>query len=86
MNKNTSLRFAGQSNENQYAESGTQRVTLCCVTSQNHQLSEAALLRSMQGLTFARTLLISDSPPQNKSIDYLEIPKIQNIVQLFYLA
>lgn len=77
MNKNISLRFAGK--KRQYTESSVDRVTLCCVTSLNHQLSEMALLRSKQGLTFAKTLFISDCPPQDKSIDFVEIPKIQNI-------
>lgn len=55
------------------------RITLCCVTSIQRSLSENAILRSCQGISFGRVLYISDLPPQNKNIDYVEIRPIRSL-------
>ena len=43
-------------------------VTLCCIDTANHALALRALARSREGLSFARTLFLTDRPPREAPV------------------
>ena len=58
---------------------GLDRVTLCAVTSRDVALTEVALLRSSEELSFARVVLFSPVPPSSDLIEHVPIVEFEQV-------